>query len=209
MARWGGGFDDFALHIVECSRPEEIERALRFAWYLHRVEKCPEFAASEIAELFQRAHISRPNVTRLAERLAKTRRTFRGSTPGRFRLTAAALAELDEEFPGTFEDDYPAEVSGLILKLESKLASLSNSHVRSFVEEAVNCFRAGHRRAAVVLSWIGAIAVMQNHVASNHLAEFNSDANPIVFLNETRVEHQISQKSKRLTCWIAPKGLAF
>jgi hypothetical protein len=182
IARWGGGFDDFALHIVESSRPEEIERALRFGWYLHRVEKCPEFTASEIAELFQRAHISKPNVTRLAERLAKTQRTFRGSTPGRFRLTAGTLAELDEEFPGAFEDERPAAVSGLVLKLEAKLVSLLDSQVRSFVQEAVNCFRAGHLRAAVVLSWIGAVAVLQNYVASNYLAAFNSDAKSNGFL---------------------------
>jgi hypothetical protein len=173
--KWSGGFDDFALHIVESSRPEEIERAVRFAWYLHRVEECREFSAQEIAELFQRAHISRPNVTRMAERLANTRRTFRGSTPGKLRLTAAALAELDEEFKGAF-DDQLEEASGFVLKLESKLGGLPDPHVRSFVQEAVNCLRAGHLRAAVVLSWIGAIAVLQNYVASDHLADFNADA---------------------------------
>jgi hypothetical protein len=173
--KWDGGFDDFALHIVESSRPEEIERALRFAWYLHRVEECREFSAQEIAELFRRANISRPNVTRLAERLANTRRTFRGSTPGRFRLTATTLAELDDEFAGAFVDQLE-EVSGFVFKLEGKLGGLSDPHVRSFVQEAVNCLRAGHLRAAVVLSWIGAIAVLQDRVARDHLANFNDDA---------------------------------
>jgi hypothetical protein len=173
--KWGGGFDDFASFIVESCRPEEIERAIRFGWYLQRVEECAEFSAHEIAELFQRAHISRPNVTRLAERLANTRRTFRGSTPGRFRLTAATLAELDEEFKGALEDPL-AELSGFVLKLEGKLNALSDQHIRSFVQEAVNCLRGGQLRAAVVLSWIGAVAVLQDYVASKYLVEFNSDA---------------------------------
>lgn len=82
--KWSGGFDDFARCVLEASPPEEIERALRFAWYLHRFEGDAEFTAHDIAELFRRAHVSRPNVTRLAERLAGTRRTFRGSTPGDF-----------------------------------------------------------------------------------------------------------------------------
>jgi hypothetical protein len=173
--KWGGGFDGFASYIVELSRPEEIERAIRFGWYLQRVEGRMEFSAHEIAELFRRANISRSNVTRLAERLANTRRTFRGSTPGRFRLTATTLSELDEEFKDAMGDPFP-ESRGFVLKLEGKLNGLSEPHIRSFVLEAVNCLRGGHLRAGVVLSWIGAIAVLQDYVASKYLAEFNNDA---------------------------------
>lgn len=173
--KWGGGFDDFAQCVLGSSPPEEIERALRFAWYLNRMEGENEFTTQDIAELFLRAHISRPNVTRLTERLANTRRTFRGSTPGRFRLTAPALAEIDEEFRGALEDPF-VPTSGLVAKLEEKLKGLSDRYVRSFVHEAINCLKAGHLRAAVVLSWIGAVAVLQHYVASNHLVEFNSDA---------------------------------
>lgn len=181
--KWGGGFDDFARFVLDSSPPEEIERALRFAWYLHRFEGDTEFTAQDIAELFRRAHISKPNVTRLGERLANTRRTFRGSTAGRFRLTAPALAELDEEFQFALEDPFE-EASGFVLKLEGKLSALSDPYVRSFVQEAVNCLRAGHLRAAVVLSWIGAIAVLQNYVATNRLAEFNVDAKSNGFLKQ-------------------------
>lgn len=173
--KWGGGFDDFAGCVVESSPPAEIERAIRFAWYLHRFEEAREFTAQEIAELFRRALISRPNVTRLAERLSNDRRTFRGSTLGRFRLTAQAISEIDEEFPAIFEEE-SAPVAGFVLTLEKKLAGLPDTYVRNFVQEAVNCLKARHLRAAVVLSWIGAIAVLQHHVAANFLEEFNMDA---------------------------------
>lgn len=160
---------------MDSSPPEEIERALRFAWYLHRFEGDTEFTAQDIAELFQRAHISKPNVSRLADRLVSTRRTFKGSTPGRFRLTAPAIAEIDEEFRGALED--PPEPSiGFVKKLEGRLAGLSDPQVSSFVREAIDCLNAGHLRAAVVLSWIGAVAVLQSYVVSNHLVEFNTDA---------------------------------
>ncbi len=173
--KWDGGFDDFARCVLDSSPPGEIERAIRFAWYLHRIESANEFTAQDIAELFRRAYISRPNVTRLAERLANDRRTFRGSTLGRFRLTATTLSEIDEEFRGAL-DDHPEPAAGFALKLEGKLIGLSDPYVRSFVQEAVNCLRAGHLRAAVVLSWIGAIAVLQSYVVTNRLAEFNVDA---------------------------------
>lgn len=173
--KWGGGFDDFAMAVVEGSPPAEIERAIRFAWYLHRFEQSGEFTAQEIAELFKRALISRPNVTRLAERLTNDRRTFRGSTVGRFRLTSQAVSEIDEEFRGALEDQ-PEAAIGFIATLESKLGQLSDKYVRSFVQEAIDCLKRGHRRAAVVLSWIGAVAVLQHHVAAKCMAEFNADA---------------------------------
>ena len=173
--KWGGGFDDFAGCVIESSPPAEIERAIRFAWYLHRFEEVREFTAQEIAGLFRRALISRPNVTRLAERLSNDRRTFRGSTLGRFRLTAQAISEIDDEFRGALEEE-PEPAAGFVLTLENKLTELPDVYVRNFVREAVNCLRAGHLRAAVVLSWIGAIAVLQHHVAANCLTEFNMDA---------------------------------
>ncbi len=173
--KWYGGFDDFARCVLDSSPPEEIERALRFAWYLHRFEGDSEFTAQDIAELFRRAHISKPNVSRLTDRLASTRRTFKGSTSGRFRLTAPAIAEIDEEFRGALEYQ-PEPSNGLVKKLESKLSGLSDPQVSSFVREAIDCLNAGHLRAAVVLSWIGAVAVLHAYVAANHLLDFNADA---------------------------------
>ena len=46
----------------------------------------------------------------------------------------------------------------------------------AFVEEAVQCFEAHLYRAAVVLSWVGAVSVLYNHVLTNHKASFNSAA---------------------------------
>lgn len=192
MPKWGGGFDDFAECVIASSRPEEIERALRFGWYLHRVEECREFSAQEIAELFVRANISKPNVSRLGQRLANTRRTFRGSTQGRFRLTAAALDEFDDEFKGAFEE--PMDPShGASERLASRLSDLDEL-VQSFVSEAVGCLRVGHLRAAVVLSWVGAIGVLQHHVVRNHLEKFNADAKAIGFIK--REAHTVSDLSK-------------
>lgn len=60
--------------------------------------------------------------------------------------------------------------------LRIQLAKLNDPDTKRFVEEAVACFEARQHRAAVVLSWVGAISVLQAHVFTNHLAAFNTEA---------------------------------
>ena len=50
--------------------------------------------------------------------------------------------------------------------LFDQLPAISDSDARKFTEEAVGCLEAGFYRAAVVLSWVGAMAVMRDHVLS-------------------------------------------
>src|SRR5205814_2311427 len=47
---------------------------------------------------------------------------------------------------------------------------------RSFLQEAAACCDSGLNRAAVVFSWVGAIALLQEHVVAEGLAEFNAEA---------------------------------
>lgn len=60
--------------------------------------------------------------------------------------------------------------------LRAHLVTLSNIDTQSFVEEAITCFEARQFRAAVVLSWVGAVSVLQNYVVNNKLADFNNEA---------------------------------
>lgn len=48
--------------------------------------------------------------------------------------------------------------------------------VREFIAEAVACYEARHFRAAVVLSWVGAVSVLYMHVVQNRLSDFNNEA---------------------------------
>lgn len=45
------------------------------------------------------------------------------------------------------------------------------------MEEAVGCLKASHYRAAIVLSWVGALHLLYQHVLTSHLREFNAEAN--------------------------------
>ena len=61
-------------------------------------------------------------------------------------------------------------------KLRSYIAAISQADTKRFLEEAVACFEGHHYRAAVVLTWVGAVSMLQDYVMTHKLAEFNLEA---------------------------------
>ncbi len=59
--------------------------------------------------------------------------------------------------------------------LRSCLKDISELSTRSFVSEAIVCFESRQYRAAVILSWVGAMSVLQNYVVKNRLEDFNKE----------------------------------
>ena len=57
--------------------------------------------------------------------------------------------------------------------LRALLPTLKSDDARAFVLEAIVCAEQSLFRAAVVLSWVGAIALLHDHVIANRLADFN------------------------------------
>lgn len=60
--------------------------------------------------------------------------------------------------------------------LRGHLARISAPEIAAFVEEAIKSFEARLYRAAVVLSWVGALSLLYNHVIDKHLSAFNAEA---------------------------------
>lgn len=60
--------------------------------------------------------------------------------------------------------------------LRAHLSKISQTETCAFVEEAISCFEGHQFRGAVVLSWIGAVSILQDYIVSNKLAEFNAEA---------------------------------
>lgn len=56
------------------------------------------------------------------------------------------------------------------------LPKLKNDDVRAFLAEAIVCAEQSLFRAAVVLSWVGALALLHDEVLAHHLAAFNAQA---------------------------------
>lgn len=61
-------------------------------------------------------------------------------------------------------------------KLRSQLSAIASPSIKEFVVEAVECAENGQFRAAVVLSWVGALAMLYDHVVASRLSAFNAEA---------------------------------
>lgn len=60
--------------------------------------------------------------------------------------------------------------------LRKHLGTVTDPTTEAFLAEAIECYERGLHRAAVVLSWVGALSVLQEFVIQNHLADFNKEA---------------------------------
>lgn len=60
--------------------------------------------------------------------------------------------------------------------VRSAVAKVSNADAHDFVEQAVQCLELGLLRAAVVLAWVGAVAILYDVVIAHHLSAFNAEA---------------------------------
>ncbi len=68
-------------------------------------------------------------------------------------------------------------VTGLVISgLRKQLGAISSGPTKAFVEEAIKALEAGLFRSAIVLSWVGGLAVLYDHVVANSLGDFNAEA---------------------------------
>lgn len=82
-----------------------------------------------------------------------------------------------------------AVVSHASTALRKHTATIKNQETKNFVDEAISCFEANQYRAAVVLSWVGAVSLLYDHVVTHALSGFNTEAtrrNPKHRLANTR-----------------------
>jgi hypothetical protein len=61
-------------------------------------------------------------------------------------------------------------------QLRAHLATISDPQIVAFIDEAIRCLEHKLYRAAVVLSWVGAVSVLYEYIVNNHLAAFNAEA---------------------------------
>lgn len=66
--------------------------------------------------------------------------------------------------------------SNPVKSLRAASDALSDVQTQTFVREAVSCHEHGFYRAAVIMSWIGAMSMLQRHTVECHLDDFNAVA---------------------------------
>lgn len=96
-------------------------------------------------------------------------------TPEGWEITASGKSHL-AEFGVEIKSSNQTKIAS---DLRSHADRIQNEHVKVFLEEAIVCYERKLFRAAVVMSWGGAVAVLQQEVVKNHLNHFNSEAHRV------------------------------
>lgn len=60
--------------------------------------------------------------------------------------------------------------------LRAILPKLKHKEAQDFLSEAIVCAEQSLARAAIVLSWVGAMAILQGEIIDKHLTTFNAEA---------------------------------
>jgi hypothetical protein len=86
-----------------------------------------------------------------------------------WKLLAPGLKSLDTHY----SPDAPI-VSETRHSLKDHVSKVANAERRAFIEEAIKCFDAKAYRAAIVLSWVGAVYILQEHIIAKQRSSFNA-----------------------------------
>lgn len=86
-----------------------------------------------------------------------------------WRLLAPGLKSLNSHY----SPDAPI-ISETRHSLKDHVSKIINEERRAFIEEAIRCFDAKAYRAAIVLSWVGAVHILEEHIIAKHRSAFNA-----------------------------------
>ncbi len=77
-------------------------------------------------------------------------------------------------------DVFPQKKSRKMIHVASSLRdaikNITNPDTIAFLDEAISTFETGAYRSAVVLSWVGAVSLLQDQIVQHHLSTFNAEA---------------------------------
>lgn len=93
-------------------------------------------------------------------------------TDGGWELTSDGRKRV-AEIAGAFA---ASPILTIASSLRKYLPGITDNPTKEFIEEAIECYEASRLRAAVVLSWVGAVSLLHKHVVANELSNFNTEA---------------------------------
>lgn len=118
-----------------------------FVWYMHTYEAREAIDNDSLRNCFRQLHMTLPDVSVYLPRMAKYKPPDLIKVRGGYKLERSVRTVLDSKY-GVSES--VVRVSSLLADLPSKLPDLAE---RTFLVEALKCYRVEAYRACVVMTW--------------------------------------------------------
>lgn len=160
--------EDFVSKFDDFSKWDPRKQIDYLCYYL-TTTKSSSFTAKDIQDCFIKLSIK--SYKRLPQYLSENATDSKGkyikSDSGGYGLERRIFDEINNNVKN---EPVKVQVSA---QLEDFVAKVKNTNERSFLIEAINCYRVEAYRATIILLWILTIDHLQNYIFGSKLNEFN------------------------------------
>ncbi len=158
---------EFKQGIAGLSEKSHADKIKLFGWFLHTQRGRAQFQPSDIGKCYDALHIGRPpSFGGYFDNLVKRGDLLKNSSG--YRLENRVREALDAQY-GTRE--ITVQVTQLLLNLPDQIPDLVE---RTYLNEALICYRHGAFRAAVVMVWNLAYHHLCDSVLKKRVGDFNA-----------------------------------
>lgn len=174
----------------------ELDRFITLMWWKLNLGIEEYLSLSDMAQEMIAAGFPKPNLTRLSKRLLANKNIL--------TKDKGKLCRLSHKFSTQLDADYLPLVKSELRKkpiahdLRDAASKISNSKVKSFLEECVSAYECDLTRSAIVMSWLAAIAVLHETIIRSHLKEFNEEAKRRLAAKNPPVDWKFAKSSDDL-----------
>jgi len=156
-------FDDF----TEWPQTKQVDYV---SYYLIDVADYTGVTGSDLQKSFQEAHLKEYKRVSayLSENASDQKGKYIKAVGGGYRLTLAKYNEIDRHLK-----QEPTKVA-VSSQLTDLIDRVSDGSERSFLLEAINCYRIEAYRGFIIMVWIVTMDHFQKYVFANFLTEFNT-----------------------------------
>ena len=161
---------ELAQQVKEFDALPPREKIRLFAWHLHTHKGKSLFDNAAIRGCYDEFHLAAPNVAQYLPRLAEFRPPDLVKVRGGYKLERSVRTVLDSKY-GVHHS--VLHVSKLLADLPTKVPNVAE---KTFLVEAMTCYRAEAYRACIVMAWNLAFDHLLNWIVNDptRLAAFNT-----------------------------------
>lgn len=162
----------FLLKVPAYQEMASSEMIDYFTYFLTVIEENSAVQPSDIDACFSLTRLDK--YSNISSYLSKNSKKNKGKKPKFIKAKDGYCLERSRQLEVQKNlHDGPAKIETSHL-LRSLLSKLSDKNEQLFLQEAIECYEIGAKRASIVLVWILSIHHMYNYIYSNELKAFNS-----------------------------------
>ncbi len=139
-----------------------------FGWWLHVHQSKSFFTGADITKCYSKLHFSAPTSFGGYIKQLTGKKELLKAGAGRYKLENKIREQLDAAYG---QPEITRKVTDLLTGLADAIPDMAE---RAYYKEALNCYKHGSPRAAVVMTWNIAFSHLCDHVLAKRLADFNA-----------------------------------